>query len=221
MDIKAHSPLESRAERIIVNLRRATTTPPLLPFLSHVRANISLTRQTFNILYHVVPPLIFPPRGRGTAATRLIQHAFIFTIILQFILSGVSGITSHLASQLHAVARNTHSITSAVCGLPVPFKGLICAGFEHELSSAFGSNVDHFPAWHPFLINEEVHGPAIDFAIHEAANATSTVITLVRASDLSQRHEISDKLKDFLQHAWTCELTSGVHLALVKTMVDE
>jgi len=47
------------------------------------------------------------------------------------------------------------------------------------------------------------------------------VLALVRASDLSQYHEISDKLKDFLQHMWECELTSGAHIALVKTAFAE
>lgn len=82
-------------------------------------------------------------------------------------------------------------------------------------------NPNHPPAWHPFLINEDVHGPAVDLAIRKTANATSVVLALVRASDLSQRHELSDKLKGFLQRAWGCELTSGAHLALVKTAIDE
>jgi cell wall assembly regulator SMI1 len=103
----------------------------------------------------------------------------------------------------------------------VPFKGSICARIDSNLPSPFSPGVDHSPAWHPFLINEEVHGPAVDFAIHKVANATSSALVLVRASDLSQRHEISDKLKDFLQRAWACGLTSGAHLALVKTTVDE
>ncbi|KAI9510620.1 hypothetical protein F5148DRAFT_1147408 [Russula earlei] len=41
------------------------------------------------------------------------------------------------------------------------------------------------------------------------------------ASNLSLCHKILDKLKDFLQCAWTCELACGVHLALVKTVIDE
>lgn len=119
------------------------------------------------------------------------------------------------------MARNTHSITLAVCALPVPFKDLVCSRIGNEPISTFNSNIDHSPAWHPFLINEDVHGPAVDFAIRKTANTTSSVLTLVQASDLSRRHEISDKLKDFLQRAWACEVTSGVHLALVKTAVDE
>ena len=133
----------------------------------------------------------------------------------------MSGITSHLASQAHTVARNTHSITLAVCALPVPFKNLICTGIGSEQLYPISPIVDHFPAWHPFLIDEDIHSPAVDFAIRKAANFTSAVLALVRASDLPQRHEISDKLKDFLQCAWACELTSGAHLALVKTTINE
>ena len=85
----------------------------------------------------------------------------------------------------------------------------------------FNPNIEHSLAWHPFLINEDVHGPVVDFAIRKTANTTSSVLTLVQASDLSRQHEISDKLKDFLQRTWACEVASGVHLALVKTAVDK
>ncbi|KAH9030770.1 hypothetical protein EDB85DRAFT_2146500 [Lactarius pseudohatsudake] len=81
--------------------------------------------------------------------------------------------------------------------------------------------MDRSLSWHPFLINEDIHGPAVDFAIRKATNATSVVLALVRASDLSQRHELSDKLKDFIQRAWASELSSGSHIALVKTVIDE
>ncbi|KAH9013060.1 hypothetical protein EDB85DRAFT_1890303 [Lactarius pseudohatsudake] len=140
--------------------------------------------------------------------------------LLQFILSGVSGVTSHLASQVHTVARNTHSITLAVCALPVPFKNVFCAGSSNGLSP-LNPSVDKSLSWHPFLINEDIHGPAVDFAIRKTTNATSVVLALVRASDLTQRHELSDKLKDFLQRAWASELSSGSHVALVKTVIDE
>ena len=103
----------------------------------------------------------------------------------------------------------------------MPFKDLICSRIGNEPLSTFNPNIEHSPAWHPFLINEDVHGPAVDFAIRKTANTTSSVLTLVQASDLSQQHEISDKLKDFLQCTWACEVTSRVHLALVKTAVDE
>ena len=85
----------------------------------------------------------------------------------------------------------------------------------------FNPNIEHFLAWHPFLINENIHGPAVDFAIHKMANTTSSVLMLVQVSDLSRQHEISDKLKDFLQCMWACEVASRVHLALVKTVVDK
>jgi hypothetical protein len=81
--------------------------------------------------------------------------------------------------------------------------------------------MDLSPAWHPFLINEDLHGPAVDFAIRKAANTTSVVLAFVRASDLPRRHEISDKLKDFLQGAWASELSSAAHLSLVKIVIDE
>jgi hypothetical protein len=217
---KAYSPLKSRNEGCIINISRATTLP-LPPFLFRIYSYMPLIRQTFNVVCHLFPSSFATPRGLGKAVARLFYHALVFTLTVQFILYNLSGITAHLASQAHTVARNTRSITSAVCALPVPFKGLICAGIDSNLPSPFGPSVDHSPAWHPFLVNEEVHGPAVDFAIHKAANATSAVLALVRASDLSQRHEISDKLKDFLQRAWACGLTSGAHLALVKTTVDE
>jgi len=213
-------PLESQSDDIIINLRSATILP-LLPFLSRVCAYLSLTRDTFDVVYHLFPIPFASPRGVKRAIARFLRYVLILTALLQFILSGMSGITSHLASQAHTVARNTHSITLAVCALPVPFKDLVCSRIGNEPISTFNSNIDYSPAWHPFLINENVHGPAVDFAIRKMANTTSSVLTLVQASDLSRRHEISDKLKDFLQHTWAYEVTSGVHLTLVKTVVDE
>lgn len=88
-------------------------------------------------------------------------------------------------------------------------------------TSPSNPNVGHFSAWYPFLINKDVHGPAIDLAIHKTANATSTVLALVQGSDVSQWHKISDKLKDFLQRAWACEVMSGTHISLVKTGIDK
>ena len=96
------------------------------------------------------------------------------------------------------MAQNTQSITLAIYTLPVPFKSLIYARINSDLPFTFGPSVDYFSTWHPFLVNEEVHGPAVDFAIYKAANATSAVLALVCASDLSQHHKILDKLKDFL-----------------------
>ena len=133
----------------------------------------------------------------------------------------MSGITSNLVTQAHAVAQNVHLVTVAMCALPVPFKDSMCSQISNRPFSPSNAGEDHLSAWHPFLIDEVVHGPAINFAIRKAANATSAVLVLVRASDLSQRHEISDKLKDFLQRAWECELTSGAHIALVKTAFAE
>jgi hypothetical protein len=133
----------------------------------------------------------------------------------------MSGVTSHLASQAHLVARNTRSITSAVCTLPVPFANSLCAGIRNEERSPLELNTDRFPAWHPFLVNEDLHGPAVDFAIRKVINATSIVLAFVRASDLPRRHEISDKLKDFLQSARASELSSATHLSLVKIVIDE
>jgi hypothetical protein len=98
---------------------------------------------------------------------------------------------------------------------------LLCAGISNEAHSFVAPNTDYSPAWHPFLINEDLHGPAVDFAIRKAANTTSVVLAFVRASDLRRRHEISDKLKDFLQGAWGSELSSAAHLSLVKTVIDE
>jgi hypothetical protein len=97
----------------------------------------------------------------------------------------------------------------------------MCTRIGNGLFSPSNADVDHPSAWHPFLIDEDVHGPAVDFAVHRAANATSAVLVLVRASNFSQRHEISDKLKGFLQRAWECQLSSGAHIALVKTSFAE
>ena len=221
-ELKAEFPLESRNEGVVINLRGPTALP-LLPFLSSVYAYLSLTRQTFDTIHHLFPipgPFAFL-RGTGNAVTRLLHLALIFTFLVHFVLSGISGITSHMALQAQTVARNTRAITLAVCALPIPFKDMICTRIDSKPLSPFSPDPDRSPAWYPFLINEDVHGPAVDFAIHKAANTTSTILALVWASDLSQRHEMSVKLKDFLQHAWTCELASGTHLALVKTTIDE
>ncbi|KAI9437481.1 hypothetical protein H4582DRAFT_2057850 [Lactarius indigo] len=216
----SRSPLESQNGNII-DLHKATTTLPLLPFLSRVCAYFSLSREILNVVYHLGRFPLATPRGLGKAVARLLHYVFIFTILLQFILSGVSGVTSHLASQAHTVARNTHSITLAICALPLPFKNLFCAGVSDGLLSPLDPNVDRSLSWQPFLINEDIHGPAVDFMIRKATNATSAVLALVWASDLSRRHELSDKLKDFLQCAWASELSSGSHVALVKTVIDE
>ena len=219
---KAELPLESRNEGVVINLRGPIALP-LLPFLSSVYTYLSLTRRTFDTIHHLFPipgPFAFL-RGTGNAITRLLHLALIFTFVVHFILSGILGITSHMALQAQSAARNTRAITLAVCALPIPFKDIICTRIGSEPLSPFSPDADHSPAWYPFLINEDVHGPAVDFAIHKAANTTCTILALVRASDLSQRHELSDKLKDFLQHVWTCELASGAHLALVKTTIDE
>ncbi len=94
-------------------------------------------------------------------------------------------------------------------------------GVSNGLLSLLSLNVDHSLSWHPFLINKDIHSPAVDFAICKAANTTSVVLALVQASDLTQCHELSDKLKDFLQCAWASELSSRSHIALVKTVIDE
>jgi hypothetical protein len=104
-----------------------------------------------------------------------------------------------------------------MCALPVPFKDLICTRISNRKFSLSNADADHFLAWHPFLIDENVHGPVIDFAVRKAANATSAVLVLMQASDLSQCHKILDQLKVFLQHTWECELMSGAHIALIKT----
>jgi hypothetical protein len=207
-------PLESQSEDIITNLCSVTTLPPL-PFLSHVCSYLFLTQDTFDVVYHLFPIPFASLRGVNRVITHFLCRVLIFTALVQFILSGMSGITSHLASQAHTVAQNTQSITLAICALPVPFIDLICSRIGNEPLSTFNPNIEHSLAWHPFLINEDVHGPALDFAICKMANTTSSMLTLVQASDLSRWHEISDKLEDFLQHAWACEVASGVHLALV------
>ncbi|KAH8991828.1 hypothetical protein EDB83DRAFT_2325377 [Lactarius deliciosus] len=189
----SRSLLESQ-NGIIVDLHKATTTLPLLPFLSRICAYLSLSREIVNVIYHLGRFPLATPRGLGKAVARLLHCVFTFTILLQFILSGMSGVTSHLASQAHTVARNTHSITLAVCALPLPFKNLFCAGISDGLLSPRDPNVDRSLAWHPFLINEDIHGPAVDFAIRKATNATSSC-------------------------AVAC--TSKSHVALVKTVIDE
>jgi len=103
----------------------------------------------------------------------------------------------------------------------MPFKDVICTRTGDIPTPLFNPNIDYFLAWYPSLVDEDVYGLAIDLAICKAANATSTVLVLVQASDLSQQHKILDKLKDFLQCIWACEVTSGAYVALIKTVIDE
>src|SRR6267142_661429 len=216
----AHSPSESQNGGIIIGLRRVRATMlPVLPFLLYVCAYISLrlTRRAISLVYRAFSCPF-------AAITRLVHHILMAIVIIQLILSGMSGIsgfTSRLVSQAHTVARNSRSIPLAFCALPVPFKHIICARTSNEMPSPFYSNADRSPTWHPFLINEDVHGPAVDFAIRKSTNATCAVLAFMRASDLSRREIISRKLEDFLQRAWACELTAGTHVALVKIAIDE
>lgn len=78
----------------------------------------------------------------------------------------------------------------------------MCTRISNRQFSLSNANVDHFSTWHLFLIDKNIHGPAINFAIHKAANATSAVLVLVQASNLSQHHKILDQLKAFLQYTW-------------------
>jgi hypothetical protein len=214
------SPLESQ-NATVINIHRATT---LFPLLSQVCTYLSQARNIFDVIYHFCRfPSVSPtaPRGLRKAVAHILRCLITFTILVQLILYVMLGVTSHLASQAHAVARNTRSITLAVCTLPVPFKDIFCTGISDQLLSPLKPDVDHSQPWHPFLINESIHGPAVDFAVRKAANATSVVLALVRASDLTQRHGLSDKLNDFLQRARASEISSGSHIALVKTVIDE
>ena len=213
----SHYPLESQ-NTIVLDLHKATTFP-LLPFLSQVCTYLSLTREILNVIYHLCRFPLAAPRGLGRALARFLRCVFIFVISVQLILSGMTGVTSHLVSQAHAVARNTRLITLAVCALPVPFKNVFCTGIGNELLPPLAHG--HSLSWHPFIINEDIHGPAVDFAIRKSTNITSVALALVRASDFTQRHELSDKLKDFLQRAWVAEFSSASHLALVKTVIGE
>ncbi|KAH9020139.1 hypothetical protein EDB85DRAFT_1896325 [Lactarius pseudohatsudake] len=103
-----------------------------------------------------------------------------------------------------AVARLLHYLSSA---LPVPFKNVFCAGSSNGLSP-LNPSVDKSLSWHPFLINEDIHGPAVDFAIRKTTNATSVVLALTSS-------------RTFFNCAWASELSSGSHVALVKTVIDE
>lgn len=109
---------------------------------------------------------------------------------MQFTLSGMSGVISHLASQAHTVAQNTCLITLAIYTLPLPFTNLFYAGINNEALFSFDPNVDCSPACHPFLIDKEIHGPAVNFAILKAANMTFIILAFVWASDLSRHHEL-------------------------------
>ena len=175
--LKARLPLEFQTEGAIIDLRNATT-PPLLSLLSQVWTYLLLTQQTFSIVYPLIP---FPLASRGVrkAVARLLHRVLICAIMVQFILSGMSGIISHVASQADKVARNAHSITSAFCELPIPFKDVICTRTGDVPMSPLKPDVGHFSGWYPFLINKDIHGPAVDLAIRKAANATSTVLALV------------------------------------------
>jgi hypothetical protein len=218
--IHPHSPSRSLLE--VIDLNKVATLP-LLPFLSQICAYLSLTQEILNVIYHFCCFPLAPlaaPRGFGKAITHLFCCVFTFTVLLHLILYGMLGVTSHLASQAHTVVRNTCSIMSAVCALPVPYKNVLCTGIGNELSPLV-PDAGHVKSWHPFLINEDIHGPTVDFAIHKAANVTTIVLALIRASDLTQCHGLSDKLKDFLQCAWASELSTASHVALVKTVIDE
>jgi hypothetical protein len=209
----------SESQNVVIDLNKAVKLP-LLPFLSQVCEYLSITRQILEFTSYFCRFPLAPfaaPRG---FVTRSLRWAVISMILVQLILYSMLGVTSHLASQAHAVARNTRSIKSAMCALPVPFKNLLCAEMSNEVSP-LDLNADRSKSWHPFLINEDIHGPAVDFAIRKAANATAVVLALVRASDLTQRHGLSDKLKDFLQRAWASALSTGSHVALVKAVIDE
>ena len=216
------STLESQ-NATVIDLYKATTLT-LSPFLSQVCAFLSRTREIFEVFYHFCRFPLVPlaaPRGLRKTVARVLRCFVTCTILVQLILYVMLGVTSHLASQVHAMAQNTWSITLAVCTLPVPFKNVFCTGISNELHYPLNPDVDHSQSWYPFLINESIHGPAVDFAVRKAAIATSAVLALVHASDLTQRHGLSDKLNDFLQCAWASELSSGSHIALVKTVIDE
>src|ERR1700730_13110717 len=117
--LKADLRSESQTEGAVIDLHGAAMLP-LLPFLSRVYAYIFFTWQALSIVYGFPFPFA-SPRGVGRAMARLLHCNLIFTIIVQFFLSGMSGIMSHLASHAHMVVRNTHSITLAFCALPLPF----------------------------------------------------------------------------------------------------
>jgi hypothetical protein len=178
----------------------------------------TVAREMFRIIRYLLPsPFIFPRRR----AKKILHLIIICIATIELFLLAILGVTTNVASHAHAVAQNTRAIASTICALPVPFANLLCAGIRNEAHSPVELNMAHSPAWHPFLINEDLHGPAVDFAIRKAANTTSVVLAFVRASDLPRRHEISDKLKDFLQGAWRSELSSAAHLSLVKIVIDE
>jgi hypothetical protein len=185
--------------------------------MAQIYGYFTFAHETFSIIRHLLPSRFILPR-RATSILRLI---IVYTVTVEFILLAILGVTSHIVSQAQAVARNTRAIASAVCALPLPFASLVCAGTRNEAHSPVEINMDHSPAWHPFLINEDLHGPAVDFTMRKAANTTSVVLAFVRASDLPRRCEISEKLKEFLQGAWASELSSAAHLSLVKIVIDE
>lgn len=217
------STLESQNSTVI-GLYNKVTTLTLLPFLSQVCAYLSQIREILDVFYYFCHFPLVPlatPRGLRKTVAHILRCFVTCTILVQLILYVMLGVTLHLASQVHAVAQNTRSITLAVCTLPVPFKNAFCTGIGDEPLPPLNPDVDPSQWWYPFLINESIHGPAVDFAVRKAANSTSVVLALVRASDLTQRHGLSDKLNDFLQRAWASELSSGSHIALVKTVIDE
>src|SRR6267142_1226313 len=198
----AHSPSESRNGGIIIGLRRVRATMlPVLPFLLYVCAYISLrlTRWAISLVYRAFSCPF-------AAITRLVHHILMATVIVHVILSGMSGITLRPASHAHAVARNGRTITLAFCALPVPFKDTVCSMIGTGLPSPFDSNLGRSPTWHPFLINDDAHGPAVDFAICKPATVNSALLALVRDSDIHHlpqaRHRIiSDTLKDLFRCA--------------------
>src|SRR6266702_771503 len=100
----SRSPLESQNGIGIIDLHKATATLPLLPFLSQVCAYLSLSRAILNVIYHLGCFPLATPRGLVTAVAHLLHFVLIFTLSIQFCLSGISGVTLHLASLAHTMA---------------------------------------------------------------------------------------------------------------------
>ena len=100
-------------------------------------AHVALAWETFSIIYRMSLTYL---RGARRATTHLLHLILIYTIITQFLLSGMSVVTSHLALQTHTVARNTLDI----CVLPLPFKNLFNPRVSNESLSLSDLNMNHF-----------------------------------------------------------------------------
>jgi hypothetical protein len=90
--------LDRSAVESDVDLHRVMALSP------QVCAYIALARESFSIIHQAFLIPSTSSRGAGRATSHLLHSILTYTVIIQFILSGMSGVKSQLASQAHTVA---------------------------------------------------------------------------------------------------------------------